>query len=119
MRFAEITDGDGTVDRRDDLRELDVFGLTGECVSTSDTPLGPNQTGSLEGEQDLFEVGLGETGSLRDVAHRRRTRLRLVEGQAQQSPTRIITPGRNTHVLIVGGRDQTPAEDVTPTTVVD
>lgn len=119
MGFAEVAHGDGSVHRRDDLGQLYVVGSAGERVATADSSLRPDETGAFQGEEDLFEVRLGESGALGDVAHRSGSADRLVEGQAQESPTRIITSGRNTHERIVGGRDETPADDATSTAVVD
>lgn len=119
MRFAEVSDGDRTIDRGDDLGQLDIGGLAGECVTAADTALGTDEAGSLQREKNLLEIGLGQTGAFCDVANRRRAGLRLVEGQAQKSPTRIVTTGRNTHASIVGVRGEKAADDTTATAVLD
>ena len=58
VRLAEVAEDDRAVDRRDDLGEADLVGRPGKHVATADTPLGTHQPGALQGEEDLFEIGL-------------------------------------------------------------
>ena len=75
MGFAEVTGGDGAVDGRDDLGQGDLLGGTGQHVAAAHAPLGADEAGALQGQQDLLEVGLGQAGPLGDVADRRGRRL--------------------------------------------
>ena len=61
--------GPSTAD--DDLGQRDLGGQAGQHIAAADPPLGAHEPGSLQGEQDLLEIGLGERGPLGDVAHRR------------------------------------------------
>ena len=72
-------------------------GVAGQDVAAADTALGAHQPGTLEGEQDLLEVRLGQAGALGDVAHRRRPRLVGVQGERQQRSAGIVTSGRDAH----------------------
>ena len=60
-------------------------GLAGEHVATADPPLGPDEPGPLQGEQDLLQVGLGEPGALGDVPHRGRAAV-VVQREARAAP---------------------------------
>ena len=68
--LAEVTGDDGTFDRAHDLGHGDGPRTPRQDVAAADTPLGADQAGALEGEQDLLQIGLGEGGALRDVADR-------------------------------------------------
>ena len=70
--FAEVARDDWSVHGGDDLGEGDLFGRTSEHVATPDTAFGANQTDALQAQQDLLEVGLGESRSIREVADRGR-----------------------------------------------
>ena len=94
--LAEVAGGDRAVDGGDDLGQRDLLGRAGQDVAAADAPLGAHQTGALEGEQDLLEIGLGQPGALGDVAHRGR-RLGAVEGQREQRPAGVVTPCRDPH----------------------
>ena len=59
MWLAKVTEDDGSINGGDDLREPNVLGWSGEDVSTTDPPLGTDQTSAFECQQDLFQVGLG------------------------------------------------------------
>lgn len=67
--LTEVTDHDGTIDRADDRSEGHFLWRTGQHVATADSTLGADQARALQREEDLFEVGLGERGSLSDVAY--------------------------------------------------
>jgi hypothetical protein len=97
--LAEVAHGDRAVDRAHDVGQRDRGGLAGEHVAAADAPLGPDEAGALEGEQDLLQVGLGEPGALRDVPDRRGTGAAAVERQGQQRSTGVVTPGRHLHDL--------------------
>ena len=70
MGCAEVAGRDRAVDRGDDLGQGDLLGRPGQDVAAAHAPLGADQAGALEGEQDLLEVGLGQPGALGDVPHR-------------------------------------------------
>ena len=70
--FAEVAGHDGSVDRAHDLAQGDLRRVAGQYVAAAHAPLRPHQTCSLEGEEDLLEVGLGKAGALGDIADRRR-----------------------------------------------
>jgi hypothetical protein len=67
--FAEVPRRDRTIDGRDDLGEGDGLGGAGEHVAAADATLGSNEPDALQAEQDLFKVGLGQTGALSQVTH--------------------------------------------------
>lgn len=100
--FAEITESDGPVDGRDDLGETNVARWTSQGVAAADPALGTDQTGALEGQEDLFEIGLGEAGAFGDVLHRSRSRISRVQSQRQKGATGIVPSGRHSHNVIVG-----------------
>lgn len=68
--LAEISCGDGTVNRSNDLRESDIGCLPSEHVAATDTPLRTNEAGTFEGEKELLEAWLGKYGSFGDLAQR-------------------------------------------------
>lgn len=78
VRLAEIAGLDGPVHGAHDLTEVDVLRRPGQHVATADAPLRADQTGPFEGQQDLFEVGLGQPGALGDIAHRGRAAIACV-----------------------------------------
>ena len=98
VRLAEVADDDGPVDRADDLGEGDLLRRPGEHVAAAHAPLRAHQAGALEGQEDLLEVGLGEARALGDVAHRGGRRAR-VQGERQQRPAGVVTPGRHLHAV--------------------
>ena len=84
MWLAEVADGDRPIDRRDDLGELDPGRVAGEDVAAADAALRTDQPGTLEGQEDLFEVWLGQAGALGDVADGRRAGVVGVQGEREQ-----------------------------------
>ncbi len=94
----EVTGHDGPVDRGDDLGQGDLLGWPGQHVAAADPPLGTDQAGALQGQQDLLEVGLGQAGALGDVPDRGGALPVRVEGQRQQRPAGIVTSSRYLHV---------------------
>jgi hypothetical protein len=65
--LTEVAGGDGSVDGGDDLRQGDLLGWAGQDVAATDAPLGADEAGTLEGQEDLLEVGLGQAGALGDI----------------------------------------------------
>ena len=117
----EVADGDRSVDGRDDLGQLDVRWIAGQDVAAADASLGAHQPGALEGEEDLFEVGLRQAGALGDVADRRRPAVVAVQGEGKQRPARIVTPGGHAHTDNLGrygygdyGMDAMTAQPIIP-----
>jgi hypothetical protein len=96
VRLTKVADDDGPIDGGDDLAEREIFRRTGQHVTATDTTLGPHQSGTLQGEQDLFEVGLGETGAFGDVTDRSGL-VAAMQRQGQQSTTSVVTSCRNSH----------------------
>ncbi len=76
-------------------------GRSGQHVAAADPPLRPHQPGTLEREQDLLEVGLGQAGALGDVAHRRRACVVGVQREREQRPAGVVTSGRDPHAAMV------------------
>ena len=104
--LAEVAGHDRAVDRRDDLGQGDLLGRAGEHVAAADAPLGADEAGALQGQQDLLEVGLGEAGALGDVAHRGGDRLarRAAPGTAAPgSRSRLGSRPSRTSMLPPGG----------------
>ena len=104
MGLAEVAECDGAVDGRHDLGESDVDGVAGEDVAAADASFRLDQAGALEGEQDLFEVRLGECGAFGDVAHRGGAALVCVQCQRQQGTAGIVTAGRDAHMATLVSR---------------
>lgn len=90
--LAEVAGGDRTVDGPHDLGEPNRVGLAGKDVAAADASLRANETGALQGEQDLFEVGLRESGALGDLPHGGRGGFG-VERERQKGSGRIVTSG--------------------------
>ncbi len=95
--FAEISQRDRTIDGRHDLTEGDLVRSAGEGVATPHAALGMHDARPLQGEEDLFEVGLREARSLRDIAHRGGAGLVGVQGQGDKCSAGVITPGGDFH----------------------
>jgi len=94
----------GTLDSRDDLGERDLLGGAGEHVAAADAALGPNDAGSLDLEQDLLEIRLGEGGPFGDLLHGRGA-IGLVEGEREEGPGGVVAAGRHLHgVMVARGR---------------
>ena len=79
--FAEVTSLNGPVDSAHDLAERDLLRWSGENVPAANPPLGPDDTGAFQRQQDLLQVGLRKAGPFRDVSNRGRVRLPVVESQ--------------------------------------
>ena len=74
VRLPEVACRDRPVDGADDLTERDVTRRAGQHVTAADASLGANETGALQGEQDLLEIRLWQSRPLGDVPHRGRSR---------------------------------------------
>lgn len=68
VRQPEVTRLDGAVDGAHDLGQGDGRRIAVEDVAAAHASFRAHQPGAFEGEQDLFEVGLGEAGTAGDVA---------------------------------------------------
>ena len=104
---AEVAGHDGPVHGRHDLGQGDLLGRPGQHVAAAHAPLGADQAGALQGEQDLLEVGLGEPGALGDVPDRGRAVPSVgVERQRQERAARVVTSGGYLHrpMLLPGWR---------------
>ena len=95
---------DRAVDGAHDLGQRDLRRGTGEDVAAADAALGAHEPGSFEREEDLLQVGLGESGALRDVSDRGRARLVRVQGKRKQGPAGVVTACGHPHDLTVGPR---------------
>ena len=67
VRLAEVAKCDGTVDGSHDHADRYLGGVAGHHVAAADTAFGTNESGTLEGEQDLLQVGLGQACPLCNV----------------------------------------------------
>ena len=81
MRLAEVAEADRAIDCGQDLAEPDLAGRPGEHIAAAHTPFRAHQAGTLQCEEDLLEIRLGETGSRSDVPHGGRSRVVTVEGE--------------------------------------
>ena len=70
--FAEVAEADRAVHRPDYRANGDVARIVSQDISTANASLGFDKTGTLERKQDLFEVGLWQSGSFCDVTNRSR-----------------------------------------------
>lgn len=93
---TEVSEGDRPVDGGDDVAEGDLGRVPCQDVPASDPALGPHEAGPLQGQEDLLEVGLGQTGATGDVPDRD-GRVGAVQRQRQQSSARVVTSGRHSH----------------------
>ncbi len=91
--LAKVTRHDWPIDGSDNLTEGQLLGWAGQDVTPANAALTGNDSGALEREQDLFQVGLGESGALRDVSDRGRATLFFVEGEAEQRTAGVVTSG--------------------------
>ena len=72
MWLAEVSDDDRAVDRTHYLAEGDLLRQPGEDVPAPHAPLGADEAGALERQQDLLQIGLRKACPLGDVPDRRR-----------------------------------------------
>ena len=81
VRLPEVAKGDRAIGCGDDVREANVFRALGEHVSATDAALGLDESRAFQDEENLFEVGLGETSSGGNVTHGSGARVVAVEGK--------------------------------------
>jgi hypothetical protein len=74
MGFTEIARDDRTVDRGDDLGQGDRFGRAREHVTATHATFGADESHALQTQQNLLQIGLGQSRALGEVAYRRRRR---------------------------------------------
>lgn len=77
--LTEVTGNDWAVDRTNDLCERDVAGLTGQDIAATDAALGSDETSTLEGKENLLEVGLGQACAISNISNRGRSLSRAVK----------------------------------------
>jgi hypothetical protein len=77
--LSKVAERDRSVDSGDDLRESNLIGGLSEHISASDAAFRLDESGTLQGEEDLLEIWLGKRSPLGDVAHRGRASLVLME----------------------------------------
>ena len=104
MRFAEVAERDGAIDRGENLGKSNLVGWAGQHVTAAHTTLGTHEAGAFQSKQNLLEVRLRKSGAARDITDRCWSRLIDVESQRQQGPTGIVTFGGNAHIRIVGAK---------------
>jgi hypothetical protein len=80
--FAKIARRDRPVNRGHDLSQGDGLGRPGEHVAAAHATFGTHEPYSLQAQQDLLEVRLGETGAFGQVANRRGLAVIVAKGQA-------------------------------------
>jgi hypothetical protein len=81
--LAKVAGGDGSVDGGDDLGQRDGFGGSGQHVPAAHAALGAHETHALQAQENLLEVGLGETGAFGEVANGGGLAVVVAKGQAQ------------------------------------
>jgi hypothetical protein len=79
---AKVAGHDWPVYGRHNFPQSQVIWWSGQDVAATDAPLGRDNTGTLQGEQNLLQVGLGEASSLGDVTDRSGSGVLVVQGEA-------------------------------------
>ena len=69
MRLTKVSRHDRTIDGADNVRQADLLGGMGQDIAASHPTFRSHQTCAFEGEENLFEVWLGESGAFSNVAH--------------------------------------------------
>lgn len=100
--LAEVAKSDGPVHGRDDLGQPDLVRISGEHITAAHASLGANESGTLQCQKDLLQIGLGKSGAFGNVAHRGRPRGFGVQRERQQGAARIVTAGRHSHETNLG-----------------
>src|SRR5690606_36916486 len=95
--LAEVAGDDGPVDRAHDVAQADLGRLAGQDVAAAHAPLGADQSRPLEGQQDLFEVGLGQPGALGDGADGCGSVAVGVEREGEQVPGGVVASSGDLH----------------------
>jgi hypothetical protein len=67
--FAKVASHNGSIDSGHDFGQGDGGGFASQNVATADATLGADEAHAFQAQQDLLEVGLGESGALSEVAH--------------------------------------------------
>lgn len=101
VRFAKVSGRDRSVDGGDDLGERDLLGRSSEDVAAAHAALGANESDALQTQKDLLKVGLGETGTFREVAHGRGRTMVVTQGQTQQCAAGVVPTSRYSHGAIL------------------
>ena len=104
VRQAKVAGDDRSVDRRDDRAQGDLLWRACQDVAAADAALGADQASAFQRQEDLLQIGLGESGSLRDVTHRGWAALLLTQCQREQRPTGVVAASRYLHTYMVGRR---------------
>ena len=102
MWLTKITHSDGAINCGNNFGESNVFRCFCKDVSATNAALGLHESRTFQHEENLLEVRLGEPRALGDVTHRGGPARVGVEGERQERPARIITPGGHSHGPIVG-----------------
>ena len=97
VRLTKVAGHNWSVDGGDNLGQSDAAGVFGQNVATTDAPLRANEAYALQAEQNLFEVGLGESSALGEVTDRNRVVEVVTEREAQQRSAGVVTSGRHLH----------------------
>ena len=100
--LPEVAGGDGPVHGGDDLGQADLLGQAGQDIATPDAPFRAHQARSLEGEEDLLEIRLGQRRPLGDVPHRGGI-LAPVQRQGQQRAAGVVATCRDSHTAMLPG----------------
>jgi hypothetical protein len=101
MGLAKVTGGDWSIDRGHDFCQSDGLCGAGEHVTAAHTALGAYETDALQAQENLFEVGLGESGSFGQVANRGGLAVIVAKGQAEQRPAGVVAPCGYSHGAIL------------------
>jgi hypothetical protein len=69
--LAKIAGRDGAIDRGHNLGQGDRLGGAREHVSTADSTFRADESDPLQTEENLLEIGLGQSRAFSEVANRR------------------------------------------------
>jgi len=69
VRLTKVARDNGTIDRRHDLRQRYGFSAAREHVAPTNTTFGAYEPDPLQTEQNLLEVGLGQTGAFGQITN--------------------------------------------------
>jgi Protein of unknown function (DUF2587) len=99
--LAKVSGRDGPIDRGHDLRQGDGLRGPGQDVPAAHAALGPYEPHALQAQENLLEVGLGETGTFGQVANRGGLAVVVAKGQTEQRPTGVVPPCGYSHGAIL------------------
>jgi len=91
--LAKVTGDNRSIHRGHNFGQGNSVGRSSQEVPPADSPLGAHQTNSLEGEQNLLEVGLRESGAGGQVSNTDRQFEIFAKRQAQQGSTGVVATG--------------------------